>query len=140
MAYEIHRETVTRPSADRSLGELFSELTRDLSALFHQEIALAKVELKQTATKAGKGVGYLAGGAILAYTGFLALIAALIIGLGQAGLPWWLSAFIVGIVVAGAGGYLIWTGLNNLKQVQIAPQNTIETLKEDAEWATAQTH
>ena len=125
-------------SDDRSLGELFSELTRELTTLVRQEAALARTELTEKAATVGKNVGFLAVGGAVAYAGFLALIAALIVGLGQLGLPWWLSALIVGLVVAGVGYVLVQKGLKALKQVNLAPQQTIETLKEDKEWAKEQ--
>ncbi len=125
-------------SDDRSLGELFSELTRELTTLVRQEAALARAELTEKAATVGKNVGFLAAGGAVAYAGFLALIAAVIIGLGQLGLPWWLSALIVGLVVAGIGYVLVQKGLTALKQVNLAPQQTIETLKEDKEWAKEQ--
>ena len=125
-------------SDDRSLGELIAELTRELTALVRQEAALARTELTQKAATVGKNVGFLAAGGAVAYAGFLALIAALIIALGQLGLPWWLAALIVGLVVAGIGYVLVQKGLSALKQVNLAPQQTIETLKEDKEWAKEQ--
>jgi len=140
VAHEIYRETVRRQSDDRSLGELFSDLARDASTLVNQEIAIAKTELSQKAAEVGKDAGFLAAGGLVAYTGILALVAALIIGLGQAGLPWWLSAFIVGVVIAGIGAFLIWKGLNNLKRERLVPEQTVQSLKEDAAWAKAQTH
>ena len=127
-----------QPRDDRSLGELFSELTRELTALVRQEVALARTELTQKATTVGKNVGFLAAGGAVAYAGFLALLAALIIGLGQLGLPWWLSALIVGLVVAGIGYLLVQKGLTALKQLNLAPEQTIATLKEDKEWAKEQ--
>lgn len=130
-----------RPGAktDRSLGELFAELSRETTTLVREEVALAKVEMTQKATEVGKDVGFLAAGGAVAYAGFLALIAAVIIGLGQAGLTWWVSALLVGIVVAAAGGFLVFRGIANLKQVNPAPKATLDTLKEDGQWAKEQT-
>lgn len=125
-------------SDDRSLGELFSELTRDLTALVRQEAALARTELTEKAQTVGKNLGVLAAGGAVAYAGFLALLAALILGLGQLGVPWWLSALIVGLVVAGVGYALVQKGLAALKQLNLAPEQTIATLKEDKEWAKEQ--
>jgi uncharacterized protein HemX len=139
MAHRIDPETRVVTNGDRSLGELFSDLTRDTSELIREEVELAKVELSQKATCVGKDLGFLAAGGAIAYAGFLALVAALIIGLGQLGLTWWASALIVGLLVAGVGGYLVWQGLQNLKHEPLAPQQTIQTLKEDAQWAKAQT-
>jgi hypothetical protein len=122
---------------DRSLGELFSELSRQTSTLIRQEVALAKAELKQKGREAGKDVGMMAAGGALAYAGLLALIAAVIIALANV-IPWWLSALIVGIVVVAIGGLLIQRGMTALKESGIAPEQTIETLKEDKEWARKQ--
>jgi len=118
---------------DRSLGELFAELSRETSNLVREEVALAKAEVRKTATEAGKDVGYMAAGGFVAYAGFLALIAAVILGLGEF-LPLWLAALLVGLVVAGIGYFLVQRGLSGLKNLQVAPQQTIETLKEDKEW------
>jgi uncharacterized membrane protein YqjE len=122
---------------DRSLGELFSELSRQTSTLIRQEVALAKVEMKQKGAEVGKDVGMMAAGGALAYAGLLALIATVIIILAEF-IPWWLSALIVSLVVLGVGGMLIQRGMSALKQTSIAPEQTIETLKEDKEWAKKQ--
>jgi len=122
---------------DRSLGDLFGELTRETSTLVRQEMQLAKTELSQKASSVGKDVGSLAVGGAIAYAGLLALIAAVIVGLGSM-IPMWLSALIVGVVVAGIGFFMLQKGLNALKQENLAPKQTIETVKEDAEWAKEQ--
>jgi uncharacterized membrane protein YqjE len=122
---------------DRSLGELFSELSRQTSTLIRQEVALAKVEMKQKGAEVGKDVGMMAAGGALAYAGLLALIATVIIVLAEF-IPWWLSALIVSLVVLGVGGMLIQRGMSALKQTSMAPEQTIETLKEDKEWAKKQ--
>ncbi len=124
---------------DRSIGELFADLTRDMTTLVRQEVALATTEMSQKASRVGRDIGFLAIGGAVAYAGFLALVAALIIGLGQLGVPWWLSALLVGLVLAAAGYFLIQRGLDALKRVNLAPRQTIETIKEDVEWAKQQT-
>lgn len=124
---------------ERSLGELFGDLARETSTLVRQEVELAKTEMSQKASNIGKDIGFLAVGGAIAYAGVLALGAALIIGLAQLGLPWWLSALLVGLVVAGIGYFLVQKGLSALKQQNLAPQKTIETIKEDVEWAKGQT-
>lgn len=122
---------------ERSLGELFSELSRQTSTLIRQEIALAKAEMKQKGAEAGKDIGMMVAGGALAYAGLLALIAAVVIVLAEV-MAWWLAALLVGLVVAGIGGLLAQRGLAALKQSGIAPEQTIETLKEDTEWAKRQ--
>ena len=122
---------------DRSLGDLFAELLQETSTLVRQEVALARTEMTQAASQAGKYIGFLAIGGAIAYGGFLAIMAAVIL-LVAAVLPWWLSALLVGLVVAGIGYFLIRKGLDALKQADLAPRQTIETLKEDAAWAKQQ--
>jgi hypothetical protein len=116
---------------ERSLGELFGDLSRETSTLVRQEVALARTELTQKATQAGKDVGFLAVGGAIAYAGLLAVIAAVILLLVAIGLPAWLSALIVGAVVAGAGYALVRRGLTALKHEDLAPRQTLDTLKGD---------
>ena len=123
---------------DRSLGELFADLAKESSVLVRQEVALAKAELTQKAGQVGKDVGFLAVGGLVLYAGLLAIIAALIILLATLGVPWWLSALLVGLIVAGAGYFLVQRGMKALKREDLAPHRTIETLKEDAECAKEQ--
>ena len=123
---------------DRSLGELFADLAREMGTLVRAEVELARVEMTQKATRVGKDVGFLAVGAAVAYAGLLAILAAAIIGLAQLGVPWWLSALLVGLVVAGVGYALVQRGLTALKREDLTPRQTIETLKEDKDWAKEQ--
>jgi putative superfamily III holin-X len=125
-------------SDDRSLGELFSELTRQMSALVRQEVNLAKTEMTQKARDVGKDTGYLAVGAAVAYAGFLMLLVALTLLLGI-WIPMWVSALIVGGVVAGVGAFLVLRGRDHLTKTSLAPQQTVDTLKETAQWAKQQT-
>ena len=124
---------------DRSVGELFAELSREMATLVRQEVHLAKAEVSQKASQIGKDIGFLAVGGAVAYAGFLAIVAAVIIGLAALGIPWWLSALLVGLVVAGVGYFLVQKGLSDIKQADLAPRQTMETLKEDARWAKEQT-
>ena len=126
-----------RPRDERSLGELFADLSRETTTLVRQEVELAKTEMTQKASRVLKNVGFLAIGGAVAYAGFLAIIAAVIILLAAI-LPWWLSALLVGIVIAAIGGFLIWKGLDALKKEDLVPRETLETLKEDQEWAKEQ--
>jgi hypothetical protein len=126
------------PGQDKSLGELFADLSRETATLVRQEVALAKTELSQKAVSVGKDVGFLVAGAAVAYAGFLALLACIIIALAHA-VPWWLSALIVGVVVVGIGGFLVMRGMSDLRHQELAPRQTLDTLKEDATWAKEQT-
>jgi uncharacterized membrane protein SpoIIM required for sporulation len=122
---------------ERSLGELFADLARETSMLVRQEVTLARTEMTQKVSQVGRDGGTIGIGGAIAYAGFLAIVAALILGLGQF-LPLWLSALIVGLIVAGVGYAVLQRGVSALKRANLTPQETIETLKEDAEWAKDQ--
>ena len=122
----------------RSIGELFAELSQKTTTLVRQEIQLAKVEMSQKASRVGKNVGFLVVGGVVAYTGVLALVAAAIILLGQL-IPYWLSAAIIGFVIAAVGLVLVVKGANTLRQEEPTPRETVETLQEDKEWLKDQT-
>lgn len=118
---------------ERSLGELFSELASETSTLVRQEVALAQSELTQKAASVGKNVGYLVVGGAVAYAAVLAVIAAVIIGLAYV-IPAWAAALIVGVVVGIAAYLMISSALAALKRTDLAPRQTVETIKEDAKW------
>jgi hypothetical protein len=123
---------------DRSLGELFSELAQETSTLVRQEVTLAKTEMGQKASRAGRHLGVLAAGGAVAYAGLLAILAAVIVLLDNV-MPLWLSALLVGIVVAVVGYILVRRALDALKREDFAPRETMQTLKEDQQWAKDQT-
>ena len=123
---------------DRSLGDLFSELAQETTTLVRHEVNLAKVEMGEKASRAGKHVGFLAAGGAVAYAGLLAILAGVIFLL-NAVMPLWLAALLVGLVVAVVGYLLARRGLDALKREDFAPRQTMETLKEDQRWAKDQT-
>jgi hypothetical protein len=129
--------TVAGPD-DRSLGELFSRLGNELGTLIRQEMRLAQTEMSQKATSYGRGAAMLAVGGVVLYAGLLALLATVVIILAAAGLPWWLSALIVSVVVLIAGGVLVQQGLERLRRTSLTPKHTVESIKEDVEWAKEQ--
>ena len=112
----------------RSIGQLVSDLFRQASELFQEEIALARTEMSTKLPTFGRSVGMIAGGGALAYAGVLAIIAAAIIGL-HALLPWWASALLVGLIVLGIGYFLIQTGLQSVKRTTLAPRRTVASLR-----------
>ena len=123
---------------ERSLGELFADLARDTATLVSQEVTLAKTEMTAKATRVGKDIGFLAVGGMIAYAGLLAIIAGVILLLAANGVPLWVSALIVGLIVAGVGYFLVQRGLTALKREDLTPRQTIESLKEDTQWAKEQ--
>ncbi len=111
-----------------SLGDLLGEVTRDMSTLMRQEVELAKVELKQSATRAGKGTGMLAGAGVAGHFVLLFLSLALWWALGTLiGLGW--SAVVVAVIWAIVAGILAAMGRKELNAIKGMPQ-TAETLQE----------
>jgi len=123
---------------ERSLGDLFGDLARDMGTLVSQEVALARTELTEKATQVGKDIGVLAVGGLVAYAGLLAIIAAVILLVATWGVPLWVSALVVGAVVAGVGALLVQRGISALKQQDLTPRQTIDSIKGDAQWAKEQ--
>lgn len=121
---------------DRSLGDLFSELSRETSALIQKEVELAKTEMSAKLTTAGAHAGVVAAGGALAHAGLLVLLAALVLGLAELGVAAWLSAFIVAALVIAVGYMLVNRGLSRLRATSVAPVQTMESLKENATWTT----
>lgn len=123
---------------DRSIGELFGQLTQDMTLLFRQELQLARVEMSEKISAVASNLVSVMAGGLVAYVGGLALVAALILGLYEAGVTPWVSALIVGALFA-IGGYLMLNrGLKELKRVDLAPRRTVESLKDDVQWAKEQ--
>jgi hypothetical protein len=127
---------MARSQDERSLGELFAELSRDTGVLVRKEVELATTEMTAKARTAATHVGTIAAGGALAHAGLLVLLAAVVIGLAQLGVTPWLSALIVALATMGIGYALVSKGRANLSRAHLAPTQTIETLKETATWQT----
>lgn len=123
---------------DRSLGDLGAELAREMSTLVRQEVNLARTEMTQKAKAAARDVALMVAGGVVALGAYLALLAFCIVGLIQIGVPYWLSALIVAVVFGALAYLLVQMGMSGLKRTNMAPQQTIETLKEDVSWAREQ--
>jgi Putative Actinobacterial Holin-X, holin superfamily III len=117
---------------ERSIGELFGQLTQDLSLLVRQETQLAKTEIQEKISRASRDLVALAAGGIVALIGGFAIAAAIILLLvDPVGLEPWLAALLVGVLLAGGGYVMLQKGLRDLKTVDPAPRRTVESVKED---------
>jgi hypothetical protein len=119
--------------SETSIGDLIGNISNDLSTLFRQEVELAKAEVKQEATKAGKAAGMLGGAGFAGYLAVVLLSFALVFGLSNVMDPGW-AALIVAVIWAAIGGVLYSTGRKRLKTVDPVPHRTVDTIKEDAQW------
>jgi hypothetical protein len=120
---------------ERSVGDLLGDLTKQMGLLVRQEVDLARTEIAGKAGRVSRNVALLVAGGALAYAGFLALMAALVFLLVDNGVDAWLAAILVGVVVAGVGAVLILRGRQALQEADLVPRRTIQTLKDDTEWA-----
>ena len=120
---------------ERPLGEVARELTRDVSLLVRQEVDLAKAEMAQKGRVAAPGLGMIGAAGFAGLMAAGALTAFLILVLATF-LPEWLAALIVGAVLAGAAYVLAMRGKARVEEAGTpVPEQTIETVKEDVEWA-----
>jgi uncharacterized membrane protein YqjE len=139
MALEFEQEAVRpepRPgdSGGRAVGALVRELVDEASALVRAEAELARTEIRENVAEAKRGVASLAGGAAVVLVGFMALVAAVILLLALA-LPAWLSALIVGVIVAGAGVAMLMWGRSKTDVHALKPERTIRSLGQDRQLA-----
>ena len=130
--------TASPSRQDESIGNLISQVAGDVSTLFRQEVALAKAELKEEAAKAGKAGGMLAGAGFAGYMVAVLLSLALVFALGAV-MPLGWAAVIVAVIWAIIGGVLYVVGRNRMKDVDPVPRQTVETLREDAQWVRDRT-
>ena len=131
------RMNEVRRMDERPLGELFSDLVTETTTLVRNEVALAKVEITQKATRVGRNLGSLVVGGAIAYAALLAFCAALILLLRRV-IPDWAAALIVAAVVGAIGWLLIGKAISALRNIQLKPEETVESIKEDAQWIKEQ--
>jgi len=125
-------------SDERSLGQLFGDLSRQLSTLIRQEITLARTEMTTRIGSAGRGAAMVGVGGAVAYAGLLALVAAVALLLIDAGITPWLAVLIVAIATAVIGGAIAAYGKTEIARTDLTPRRTIETIRDDTEWAKEQ--
>jgi len=133
--YAAGRNHTPPPDVEgQSVGDLLGKVTTDLSTLMRQEVELAKVEIKEEATKAGKASGMLAGAGAVGYLVLVFLALTLMFAL-DAAMPIGWAALITAAVLGVVAALLFVLGRKRLQQVNPKPEQTVETLKEDVQWA-----
>lgn len=125
------------PIEDQSLGSIVGRISSDFSQLVRQEITLAKLEMKEEGKKAGKAAGMLGGAAFAGWMFAIMASITLMWALNHLmDIAW--AAFIVALLWGIAAAVLGVIGRNKLREVNPKPEQTAETLKEDAQWLKAQ--
>jgi hypothetical protein len=125
---------------DRPIGDLLKQLSQETSTLVKQELDLAKAEMAQKGKHAGVGAGFIGAGALFALGTLGAITACLIALLATALDHVWLAALIVAVVYGAIAGILAIQGKDKIQEAApAAPEQTVQTVKEDVEWAKTQT-
>jgi uncharacterized membrane protein YqjE len=124
---------------ERSIGELFGQLSQDMTLLVRQEVQLARTEMSDKLSRLTTNLISVGAGGFVAYLGGLALVAAVILALRDlANISLAVSALIVGAILAVIGWVMVQKGMKEMKRVDLAPRRTVETLKDDVQWAKEQ--
>ncbi len=123
----------TATEDDRSLGRIVKELTTDITTLFRSEIALLKLEIKDTVTKLAGGIGMFAGAAFVALIGLAFAFVTLVLVLIRLGIPAWVSALIVTLLLFTTAAVLALLGKKKFEAVSFVPTDSVEQIKGDIE-------
>jgi uncharacterized membrane protein YqjE len=119
---------------DRSLGELFSDLSQQTAELIRQEMRLAKVELSERLSDVGRHAAMIAAAAVFGLAAVMALTAAIALLLVDLGLQPWVATLITAVVLGIAAFVLAQSGITALRKKTIAPVETMHSLKETTQW------
>jgi uncharacterized membrane protein YqjE len=123
---------------EQPMGELFKQLSTDLSTLVRQELKLAQAEMTEKGKRAGVGFGMFGGAGVLGLLALGALTACLIAALST-GMEVWIAALVVTVLYGAGAAVLALNGKNRVNEATpVIPEQTIETVKEDAQWAKTQ--
>jgi uncharacterized membrane protein YqjE len=123
---------------EQPMGELFKQLSNELSTLVRQELKLAQAEMTEKGKKAGIGAGLFGGAGIVVLLA-LGTLTACVVGLLATAMDFWIAALIVTVLYGVVAGGLALTGKNRVSEATPpVPEQTVETVKEDVQWAKTQ--
>lgn len=118
---------------EKTLSELMTDLSIEVRNLFRQEMLLAKNEMSAKISRGVNDMRSAAMGGALLHAGFFAIVAAIVIALGNA-VSYWLSALIVGVVASAIGYYMVRKSITDMRKIDITPQQTMSSFREDEKW------
>jgi len=124
---------------DRSLGELFAELSTETSTLVRKEIELARHEMTRSAAVLARSSALIAVGAVAGYAGAIVVLIGVAWLLVELGLPTWLGFVIAGGATVLIGAAVALWARSSMKTVSVMPERTVETIRQDVDWAKEQT-
>ena len=122
------------PRMDRSLGELFSDLSQQTAELIRQEMRLAKAELSEKLSDVGRHAAMIAAAAVFGLAAVMAVTAGIVLLLVELGVVPWVAAVITAAVMGLAAFLLAQSGIAALRRKSIAPVETMHSLKETTQW------
>jgi uncharacterized membrane protein len=134
---EVACNSASGDKQNKSVGELFADLTRDMSTLLRQEMQLAKTEMTQKVASLGRNIAFLAVAATLAMLALQVLCATAILALALVVAAWLAALIVAGVLVLLAIIFAL-VALHSFKKASIAPRQTMETIREDVRWAKHQ--
>ena len=125
-------------AVDRSLSDLLQDIIRNVQEIVRSEVRLAKTEIREEAAKTRASLVLLGAGAL---TGFFAILFLLLMIASALALvmPNWAAALVVGAALAVAAGVMLTGGVKSFQRIHPTPERTVETIKENIEWAKQQT-
>jgi uncharacterized membrane protein YqjE len=125
-------------AVDRSFSDLLRDIIRNVQEIVRSEVRLAKIEIREEAIKTKASLVLLGAGAL---TGFFAILFLLLMIASALALvmPNWAAALVVGAALAVAAGVMLMGGVKSLQRVHPTPERTVETIRENIEWAKQQT-
>jgi len=123
---------------NQSIAEIFRNVLRDIQELLRAEVRLAKAEVSENVDRAKSAGGLMGGAAAAGLFAGMSLVATLIAGLATF-MAVWMAALIVTVLLGGAGAFLFFRGKAKLRNFHAVPEQTVETVKEDVEWAKQRT-
>lgn len=122
----------------RSIADVLQDIVENVQTIIRSEVRLAKTEITEEATKAGRAAGMMAGGVITALFTIWLLLLTIMFALATV-IPIWSAALLLFVVMAIVTAVLLSAGKKRFKTVHAKPEKTIETVKENVEWVKSQT-
>jgi uncharacterized membrane protein YqjE len=125
-------------AGDRSLSGVLQDIIRNVQEIVRSEVRLAKTEILEEAAKAKSSTLLLSAGAVTTIFAIFFLLLMIVYALALV-VPSWTAALLVGAALAVAASVLLTTGARRFKQIHPTPERTVETIKENVEWAKQHT-
>jgi hypothetical protein len=121
-------------SADRSIGDLLHDLFQQASTLIRQELKLARTEVGERASAFVSDGVWIGAGVLLLHTALVTAVAAVVLGLAQAGMSFPMAAALVAAVLLAVGGIIIQSRLSAIRRRRLVPSQTVDSIKETGQW------